>query len=92
MLVLGSPYSQRNINVAQRLKLGDLTFIFAFLGDEGDNFYIIDSGEVDVNIHVVCLHNFEDSLKALRSIDYHTGSCSIAKPYRIKLFLKCDIF
>ena len=87
----GSPYSQRSINTAQHLKLGDLTLIFAVLGDEGDNFYIIDSGEVDVNIHVVCLHNFEHSHKALHSIDYRTGSCSLAKTYHIKLFLKCDI-
>jgi len=69
-------YSRRSIETAQRLKLGELTFIFAVLGDEGDNFYIIDSGEVDVNILVVCLHNFEHSHKAFRSMDYYISKTS----------------
>ena len=81
-----------------------MTFIFAVLGDEGDNFYIIDSGEVDVNIHVVCLHNFEHSHKALLSyrrlphfqdsqIVWNLGgSCVLAKTYHIKLFLKVWYF
>ena len=75
-------YSQRSIETAQRSKLGDLTFIFAVLGDEGDNFYIIDSGEVDVNILVVCLHNFEHSHKAFRSMD-----CYISTMFRTLVVL-----
>lgn len=75
------------------MKLGNLIFIFVVLGDEGDNFYIIDSGEVDVNIYVVCLYNFEYLYKVFCLINYYIVFCSFVEIYYyIKVFLKCDIF
>lgn len=43
-------------------------YLCAVSGDEGDNFYIIDSGEVDVNVLVGYLHNVEQSPKHITTL------------------------